>query len=39
MYLLMRLSIYLAPFIPLSFKGEGEDIKRGATPLLNSPDR
>jgi hypothetical protein len=30
----MRLSIYLTPCIPLSFKGEGEDfMKRGAAPL------
>ncbi len=32
--------IYLTPFIPLSFKGEGEDrLKRGAKPLLNTPIR
>jgi len=30
-------TIYLTPFIPLSFKGEGEVLKRGAMPLLNSP--
>jgi len=29
-----RLFIYLTPFIPLSFKGEGEGYrKRGAAPL------
>ena len=26
----------LTPFIPLSFEGEGEDIKRGAPPLLDT---
>jgi len=31
------LIIYLTPCIPLSFKGEGEDIKRGASaPLKHS---
>ena len=30
----MRLFIYLTPCVPLSFKGEGEDIKkRGFAPL------
>jgi hypothetical protein len=28
--------IYLTPLIPLSFK-EGEDIKKGAKPLLDIP--
>jgi len=32
-----RLSIYLTPLIPLSFKGEGDILKRGASPLLNAP--
>jgi hypothetical protein len=32
----MRLFIYLTPFIPLSFKGEGKIYKRGAKPLFNS---
>jgi len=32
------LFINLTPFIPLSFKGEGEEIlKRGALPLFDSP--
>jgi len=36
----MRLSIYLTPLIPLSFKGEGEEKeKEGLTPLLNTPKR
>ena len=31
------LGIYLTPFIPLSYQGEGEDrLKRGAKPLLNT---
>jgi len=31
--------IYLTPFIPLSFKGEGEDrVKRGFAPLKH-PDK
>jgi len=31
----MRFFIYLTPFIPLSFKGEGEEIlERGFAPLL-----
>ena len=29
--------IYLTPCVPLSLKGEGEDMKEGLTPLLNSP--
>jgi hypothetical protein len=30
--------IYLTPYIPLSFKGEGEEIfKEGLTPLLDTP--
>jgi len=33
------LVIYLTPFIPLSFKGEGEDIKRGASAPLRHPDK
>jgi len=28
----------LTPFVPLSFKGEGEGIKRGATAPLRHPD-
>jgi len=33
----MRLSIYLTPLIPLSFKGEGEiGYIREASPLFNS---
>jgi len=31
-----RLFIYLTPFIPLSFKGEGELYGREASPLFNS---
>jgi len=32
-----RLFIYLTPCVPLSFKGEGEDIKkRGFAPLRHS---
>jgi len=27
---------YLTPLVPLSFKGEGDKIKRGALPLLNA---
>jgi len=27
---------YLTPFIPLSFKGEGEFLLEGASPLLNA---
>jgi len=27
---------YLTPLVPLSFKGEGEDKRRGALPLLDS---
>jgi len=31
------MSIILTPFIPLSFKGEGEGLKkRGAKPLLDA---
>jgi len=30
-------SIYLTPCVPLSFEGEGEEIERGASPLLDSP--
>jgi len=33
----MRLFTNLTPFIPLSFKGEGEDIKRGADAPLRHP--
>jgi len=34
----LRLFINLTPYIPLSFKGEGEEIiLRGATPLFYSP--
>ena len=29
--------IYLTPLIPLSFKGEREEIGRGASPLFNTP--
>jgi len=33
------LFIYLTPFIPLSFKGEGEGyLKEGLTPLLDTLD-
>jgi hypothetical protein len=31
-----RILIYLTPFIPLSFEGEGEGLGRGAPPLLNA---
>jgi hypothetical protein len=32
-----RCCIYLTPFVPLSFEGEGEGYKkRGALPLLNT---
>ena len=35
--IIKRLFIYLTPFIPLSFQGEGEDIKkRGFAPLRHS---
>jgi len=34
----LGLFIYLTPLIPLSFKGEGERYRRGASPLLNAPD-
>jgi len=30
------LFIYLTPFIPLSFKGEGEEMEEGLAPLLNA---
>jgi len=30
------LFINLTPLIPLSFKGEGEEIERGAKPLLDA---
>jgi hypothetical protein len=34
---LIILAIYLTPFVPLSFKVEGEDkIEEGLTPLLDS---
>jgi hypothetical protein len=34
----MTILIYLTPFIPLSFKGEGEGNRRGANaPLKLSP--
>jgi hypothetical protein len=33
----MQILIYLTPFIPLSFKGEGEEKrKEGLTPLLDT---
>ena len=32
----LSLLIYLTPFIPLSYQGEGEGLWRGASPLLNS---
>jgi len=32
----LGLSINLTPSVPLSFKGEGEDYKRGAKPLLDT---
>ena len=35
-YLILLGFIYLTPLIPLSFKGEGEDFKRGTKPLLDS---
>jgi len=28
--------IYLTPFIPLSFQGEGEDRKEGLSPLFDT---
>ena len=31
--------IYLTPFVPLSFKGEGEGEKEGLPPLLDTPIR
>jgi len=27
--------VYLTPSVPLSFEGEGKELKRGAKPLLN----
>jgi hypothetical protein len=37
---LIILAIYLTPFVPLSFKGEGDwVIKEGLTPLLNTPSQ
>ncbi len=38
MYIVIRLFINLTPFIPLSLKGEGEEIlERGKAPLLPAP--
>ena len=34
-----QIRIYLTPCVPLSFKGEGGKLKRGAKPLLDSLDR
>jgi hypothetical protein len=33
----MTILIYLTPFIPLSFKGEGEGNRRGANAPLKHP--
>jgi len=33
------LFINLTPFVPLSFKGEGEETFEGASPLQSTPDK
>ena len=37
MLVIIYLTIYLTPFIPLSFEGEGEIRKEGLMPLLDAP--
>jgi len=37
--IIKRLFIYLTPLIPLSFKGEGEDIKKRGEASLRLPSR
>jgi len=34
--MIITILIYLTPLIPLSFEGEGEIIKEGLTPLLDT---